>query len=105
MTTTETETSSKSKRSGASWRASVENARPSPKTKSNPLKAKMPETANAQNEVRVTKHDRVLTLLTAEWRQHRRHDAGNELATAQRAWLPSRHCQKEARLHADLDEA
>ena len=83
MTTTETETSSKSKRSGASRRASVENARPSPKTKSNPLKAKMPETANAQNEVRVTKHDRVLTLLgqpngasiedmmqEANWQQH-----------------------------------
>ena len=55
---------------------------------------------------RVTKQERVLTLLSQPNRgQHRRNDAGDGLAAAQRAGVPGGHGEKEARFFAHVSEA
>ena len=79
MTTTEIAKSAKSNRSEASRRASGKAAKP----ESTPAKSKPPKTVVAKHDVRVTKHDRVLTLLSqssgasiedmmqaTDWQQH-----------------------------------
>ena len=83
MSTTTVETSTKSKRPVATGRASGEKAKASQKPRSTPAFAKPPKPAEAQLEGRVTKHERLLTLLSrpegasiedmmqaTKWQQH-----------------------------------
>ena len=68
--------------------------------------AKTPVKIDQPQVERVTKQERVLTLLSQpEWGQHRRNDAGDGLAAAQRAGVPGGHGEKEARFFAHISEA
>ena len=67
--------------------------------------AKTPVKADKPKVERVTKQERVLTLLSQPEGQHRRDDAGDRLAAAQRAWVPGGHSEKEARVPADIIQA
>ena len=82
MSTITVETSTKSKRPASGRRASGEKAKGSPKPRSTPA-AKPPRPAEAQREERVTKQERMLTLLSqpegasiedmmqaTKWQQH-----------------------------------
>jgi hypothetical protein len=64
MSTITIETSAKSKRPGAARRAGGEKARASHKSKSTPAVAEPPKPAKAPREGRVTKQERLLTLLS-----------------------------------------
>ncbi len=77
------ETSTKPKRPVSTRRASTEKAKASQKPRSTPVVAKTPKTTDAQREGRVTKHERLLTLLSqpqgasieemmqvTKWQQH-----------------------------------
>ena len=83
MSTTTIETSTKFKRPASIRRASGEKARASQKPRSTPAVAKPPKPAEAQCEGRVTKRERLLTLLSqpegasieemmqaTKWQQH-----------------------------------
>ena len=83
MSTTTIETSTKSKRPVSTRRASGEKAKASQKPRSTPAVAKPPKPAEAQREERVTKQERLLTLLSqpegasiedmmqaTKWQQH-----------------------------------
>ncbi len=68
--------------------------------------AKTLRKADEPRAERVTKQERVLTMLSSIRRgQHRRNDAGDRLAAAQRARVPGGHGEKEARLFAHILEA
>ena len=64
MSTATIETSTKSKRPVSTPRASGEKAKASQKPRSAPAVAKPPKPAEAQREERVTKQERLLTLLS-----------------------------------------
>ena len=83
MSTTTIETSTKSKRPVSTPRASGEKAKASQKPRSTPAAAKAAKPAEAQREERITKQERLLTSTqSAGGRQHRRNDAGHEVAAA-----------------------
>ena len=68
--------------------------------------AKTLRKADEPKVARLTKQERVLTLLKSTRRgQHRRDDAGDRLAAAQRARVPGGHGEKEARFPADIIQA
>ena len=68
--------------------------------------AKTPVKADKPQIERVTKQERVLTLLSRpQGGQSRRDDADDRLAAAQRARVPGGHGEKEARFFADIIEA
>jgi hypothetical protein len=67
--------------------------------------AKTPRKADEPKVERVTKQERVLTPEPTRGSQHRRDDAGDGLAAAQRARVPGGHREKEARFPADIIQA
>ena len=68
--------------------------------------AKTPVKADKPQIERVTKQERVLTLLSRpQGVSLEEHDADDRLAAAQCAGVPGRHGEKEARFFADIIEA
>ena len=102
MSTTSIDASTVSKRRGGSQRVGSEK----PKAhKSGSAAVEHPKPTAAHLEERHQARAHAHSSQPGGGRQHRGDDAGHQLATAQRAWLPGRNSQNEAGFLADQFES